>query len=285
MADKPLPWFRAYHESAFDPKFDIAASQTGLHHLIVFGAWWKLLCLAGASPIRGTLNVTAMKRFSNDDVAAMLRLSNEDCNKLLEAFIGLDMLDVDKKTKTISIRNWDKRQFGSDSSTNRVKKYREKHKDVTPKKRFSNVSETPPDTDTDTDSDVEAEKTNAAGKPATEFQKSQQEYIDKFCELTGIPQPDHKSKAFRTPWGGSSATVVKALNGHALECLPIAVNRLRKQGMTIATPKSVEKTIMAVYGEQQHVAPDHDAIMAEFLKGTMSPEEAEIAGLKAHGRL
>jgi hypothetical protein len=110
---------------------------------------------------------------------------------------------------------------------------------------------------TDSDSDSDGAKAPKAGKPETEFQKSQQEYIDLFCNLTGIPQPDHKSKSFRTPWGGSSATVVKALNGHALECLPIAVNRLRKQGMTIATPKSVEKTIIAIYGEKKTPTDEH----------------------------
>ena len=158
MSDKPLPWFRAYPESAFDPKFEIISVQTGLHPLIVFGAWWKILCLAANSPVRGSLYVTAMKRYSNGDVTVMLRMSNDECNTLIQAFTEMDMLDTDD-TGAYRVKNWATRQFVSDTSAERVKKHREKPKttecngDVTLHDRYGNGDVTPPDTDTDTDTE------------------------------------------------------------------------------------------------------------------------------------
>lgn len=156
MAEKPLPWFRAYPEAAFDPKFDIVARQSGMDSLAVFGAWWKILCLAGSSPVRGSLYVTVMKRFSIDDVTAMLRCSNDQCNALMTAFIDMEMIVIDENG-AYHVKNWEKRQFESDSSTERVKKHREREKKAkegqseTLQKRSSNGAVTPPDPDTDTE--------------------------------------------------------------------------------------------------------------------------------------
>lgn len=158
MAEKPLPWFRAYPEAAFDPKFEIIARQLEIENLFVFGAWWKILCIAGNSPIRGSLYVTFQKRFSNGDVAALLGISDDLCNTLLEAFKDLDMIYQDENGAW-RITNWEKRQFDSDNSTERVKKFREKAKtnecngDETLHDRFRNGDETPPDTDTDPDTE------------------------------------------------------------------------------------------------------------------------------------
>jgi hypothetical protein len=126
----------------------------------------------------------------------------------------------------------------------------------------------------------------AAKEPAakSDFQLQQQALINRFCQLTGIPEPDHKSKSFGPLWGGPSATIIKALNGSSLECLPLAINRLKQGRCTIATLKSIVNTIMAVYGEQQQIEPDKDAIMREFLKGTVTPDEAYRLADIAHGR-
>lgn len=159
MADKPLPWFRAYPEAAFDPKFDIVSRQTGMDALAVFGAWWKILCLAGSSPVRGSLYVTAAKRYTIDDVTALLRLSNETSNALMTSFIDLEMLDIDENG-AYHVKNWEKRQFDSDNSTKRVQKHRAKKQDEqkppdeTPEKRYTGVTVTPPESESDTDTEL-----------------------------------------------------------------------------------------------------------------------------------
>jgi DNA-binding transcriptional MocR family regulator len=66
-------------------------------------------------------------------------------NELIEA--GL----IEENNGVYSVHSWDKRQYKSDLSTHRVK-------------RFRNVSETPPDTDTDIDIEKEIYKEKESTK-------------------------------------------------------------------------------------------------------------------------
>lgn len=185
MADK-LPWFRTYIEAATDPKFDLIAAQTGIHQLTVFGAWFKLLCIAGGSPVRGSLYVTALKRYSNNDVAMLLRLGNKECEDLIQAFIEMDMMTTDQSGALV-VTNWNKRQFESDNSTKRVQKHRETAKEKqneTPVKRYSNVSETPPDTDTETDTNTDTETDTETEAPSSDSFSLIQQWLS---ETTGLP--------------------------------------------------------------------------------------------------
>lgn len=120
-----------------------------------------------------------------------------------------------------------------------------------------------------------AAKSPAAGE--SNFHKEQQLFIDKFCELTGIPEPDHKDKQFGVLWGGVSARVLKALDGESQTCLEKAVKRMRNDKLTISTPASVEKVIMSIYGEEHSGTPD-------FSKWTPEQVAAENERMNAHLR-
>ena len=187
MADKPLPWFRAYPEAAHDPKFDIVARQAGMDSLTVFGAWWKILCLAGSSPVRGSLYVTTTKRFTIDDVTALLRVSNEHCNTLMNAFIDLEMIDIDENG-AYHIKNWEKRQFESDSSTERVRQFRERQKkgsntpDETLHGGYSNDGVTPPENREQT-TDPEADTEKREEDPPSAFDLT----LHMVEDITGLP--------------------------------------------------------------------------------------------------
>jgi hypothetical protein len=81
------------------------------------------------------------------EIAFQLRLSEAELIETKQLFISKNFID-----KNWNLLNWDKRQFVSDSSTMRVRKYRDKKKqpsnaDETLQKRHSNAI----DTDTDTD--------------------------------------------------------------------------------------------------------------------------------------
>jgi hypothetical protein len=136
MAKKPLPWFRYYHEAATDTKFDVISMTTGIDWCTVFGAWTKILCIAASSPIRGSLYVTLLKRFSNDNVTAMLKFTPEKTMAIMKAFMECDMIDLDEDG-AYRVMNWGKRQYASDSSTERVRKLR-KNRNETLQKRDSN---------------------------------------------------------------------------------------------------------------------------------------------------
>jgi len=126
------PWFRMYGEFATDPKVQML-SETDQRRLTM------LFCL------RCNGHVT----LHDEEVTFLLRISNDEWMTSKALFVSKGFIDSDNE-----ILNWDKRQFTSDTSKNRVAAYRERKKqlsnaDVTLQKQKSNAIDT--DTDTDTE--------------------------------------------------------------------------------------------------------------------------------------
>lgn len=143
-------WFRFYHEALDDPKVQTLDAET-------FRDWVNLLCLCCRHG--GELPKTT------EDIAFALRRSLIGCQSVLDRLAIAGLIDRCKGGPNgmfYAIHGWEKRQYKSDSSTDRVKRYRERSK---------NVSETPPDTDTDTDTERE-EKLVAPLPPSAEKKKA-----------------------------------------------------------------------------------------------------------------
>lgn len=145
---KNLPWFRLYHEAIDDPKLKLLHFEYRWHYI-------ALLCCK-AQGILENENDELRRRM----VAAKMDLSLTQLEDIIWTLAEIDLVDPD----TMQPLAWDDRQFKSDSSTERVQKYREKqkkqqHKDM---KRYSNGNVTAQDTDTETD--TEKEKTRAKPK-------------------------------------------------------------------------------------------------------------------------
>ena len=129
-------WFRLYAEFLTDPKVQMMSEQNQRRLIMV-------LCL------RCNGNVT----LQDDEVSFQLRISNEEWQVTKDIFIEKGFID-----KSNNVLNWDKRQFISDSSAERVARHRER------KKIACNVTVTPPDTDTDTDTDIDTVYTGISTK-------------------------------------------------------------------------------------------------------------------------
>ena len=124
------PWFRMYSEFAFDHKLQMMTEAEQRRFVM-------LLCL----------------RCSNGDVtlhdtqiAFQLRISEQDWQATKSVFIAHKLIDSKN-----NVMNWNKRQFLSDSSRERVARYRERHRNASG--NISNVTVTVQDTDTDTDTE------------------------------------------------------------------------------------------------------------------------------------
>jgi hypothetical protein len=128
-------WWRAYNEAVNDPKLQLISDA-------LFRAWFNLMCIASAND--GAL--PALK-----DVAFTLRLAPAKAAQILAQLHAAGLLD---KTETgFAPHNWSGRQYKSDVSTDRVKRFRNGHRNVS-SGVTKTVSETPPDTDTDTDTEA-----------------------------------------------------------------------------------------------------------------------------------
>lgn len=123
-------WFRMYDEILDDPKVQKLSGEE-------FKAWVNLLCLAAR-------NGGALPRI--EDVAFALRRCPEAVEALLERMRRARLIDVRGRgaKRRFTPHGWDKRQFVSDSSTDRVKRFR---------KRSSAVSETPPESESESESE------------------------------------------------------------------------------------------------------------------------------------
>lgn len=109
MADSRA-WLRLYAEFAFDPKVQLL-DETLQRRFVM------LLCLAAAG-------ITPTNSVSEVDFA--LRIGVSECEKTRSILVSKGLIGEDWFPK-----KWTKRQFESDSSTERVKRFRKRSKEVT----------------------------------------------------------------------------------------------------------------------------------------------------------
>jgi len=132
-----MHWFRFYNEALDDPKVQRLDGDT-------FKTWVNLLCLCARHD--------GLPK-SIQDISFALRVDVHGCSTVLSRLADAGLLDrlhggVDGMH--YAIHAWDKRQYKSDTSTERVKRFRERSSNAT-----ETVNETPPDTETDTDTETD----------------------------------------------------------------------------------------------------------------------------------
>jgi hypothetical protein len=109
MADSRT-WFRLYTEFASDPKVQLL-DETLQRRFVM------LLCLAGA----GVTPTTSVS-----EVDFLLRIGVSECERTRSILVSKGLID-----ETWFPKKWTKRQFESDSSTERVKRFRKRQSAVT----------------------------------------------------------------------------------------------------------------------------------------------------------
>ncbi len=144
-------WFRHYIGLTTDPKFGgIARRSRESRERVVF-VWCCILESASELEESGVFIVDP------DGIAELLHCETESIERILEQFAASGL------TKGSRVEKWETRQFLSDNSTQRVKKYRENQRDMkrnaaeTFHDRFGNVSETPPEAEAEAEADSETE--------------------------------------------------------------------------------------------------------------------------------
>lgn len=125
-----LPWFRFYSEVLHDPKVQRLP-------LKLYKFWTSCMCFACEND--GKLP-------KHQDISWVLRIDEDECLKMLKALKDAHLLD--DVGSGIMPHNWNKRQFKSDCSTDRVRRSRERAKERSAE-RYGNVSVTRSETDTE----------------------------------------------------------------------------------------------------------------------------------------
>ena len=137
-------WFRMYSEFATDPKVQMM-SEADQRRFVM------LLCLRCSND-----DVT----LHDDEVEFQLRISNDEWMRSKALFLQKELINEDN-TPTA----WNKRQFVSDSSAERVRKHRDKKKKEA--KQACNVTATPPEAEAEAEAEAEEKRSAllAAGQP------------------------------------------------------------------------------------------------------------------------
>lgn len=206
-------WFRFHSEALDDPKVQRLDGET-------FKAWVNLLCLANRNG--GYLP-------SIEDIAFALRMDANGALTVVERLLNatlLDKLTGGANGYRYAPHGWDERQYKSDTSTDRVKRFRERSKPVTV---------TPPDTDTDTEVTV-AKATgakSAANDSDKQFWDTAKDYLSRESKnpgaLLGKWCRDH-TKA-RT-----AEAITRAQLERPVQAIPFIEGALRAKAKTAAQP-------------------------------------------------
>lgn len=147
-----MRWFRFYTEVVHDPKVQLLPDKT-------FKEWINVLCIAGDNG--GILP-------DDKSIAFTMHMTTASARQMLIRLKDAGLLDLGEDGK-MRPHNWGERQFQSDVSTERVRRFRDKKKSVSSdgcgngNETFQETIEKRPrarDTDTDTEY-----------KPPTPFQK------------------------------------------------------------------------------------------------------------------
>jgi len=146
--NKPLPWFRAYTEMVDDEKLRLLAFEDRWHFV-------ALMCCKGMGLLDAGDDLLMLRR----KLAVKLGLAMRELETMADRLEEVGLIDA----ATFQPVAWEDRQFQSDSSTPRVKAYRERMK------RSGNVSETAQDTDTDTDTETKKKQKPSAQPSASRF--------------------------------------------------------------------------------------------------------------------
>jgi hypothetical protein len=115
IAQQPLHyrWFRFENDTINDPKILRLSAE-------VFRVWVSLMCVS--SKHNGPLP-------SLDDTAVMLRMTPKKLEAAIKTLMSSGILE--EVEGAIQPANWDEMQYKSDSSAERMRRHRQRHRDVT----------------------------------------------------------------------------------------------------------------------------------------------------------
>lgn len=108
---RPSRWFRYYSEALHDPKIVRLNDR-------LFRCWVSVLSVAAEH--QGELPPTP-------DLAAHFRMTVPDAQQQIDELIDCGLIDIVQRhggPKTLRPHSWDKRQYTSDNSTDRVRRHR-----------------------------------------------------------------------------------------------------------------------------------------------------------------
>ena len=196
MSTETMQWFRLYAGIVDDEKLRLLAFEDRWHYVALLA----LKC-------DGILDKGLDRAMLNRQVAVKLGVQLRELEAVANRLEEVGLIDAE----TFQPLAWDRRQFKSDSSTVRVREFRERKKRAAEQASNhvteGNVSVTPPDTETDTDTE-EAWCVNAGASARGTFEGHGD--TPQATAPTTKPPPDASPPGTPTPAGMAAAALNRA---------------------------------------------------------------------------
>lgn len=167
------PWFRFYNEAIDDRKLRHIARVTNQPNVTIIGSFFTLCALANGDHVRGALLLDPDTPFTFDELQGEIEqggMEPETAASILNAFLERQMITYDETSAMYYVTNLRKRNYESDHSTPRVRRFRERQQaecngDETLQEQPCNGDCNVPETETETDTEhsiaeTESEKDN-----------------------------------------------------------------------------------------------------------------------------
>ncbi len=224
-------WFRLYEEMLDDHKVQSLSPE-------LFKAWVNLLAVACRN--EGVLP-------SVETLAFALRVSAHEMQTRIDDLVLAGLLDV-LPDKRLEPHNWQKRQWKSDDSKERVRKHREA-------KRACNasvtVTVTPPEPDTEAETDTEKPKSSLKSASLGKARRGVSPRLQGYAQGLGLPVDELMRRAT-----APDVEEPNALFRHlALKTLQAMVPKANPKILSTALTKDGDSARAALYGLMLAGAP------------------------------
>lgn len=216
-----IHWWRSWHGAPTDHKWQVIAVRSGVKVGIVSAVAWALMDYASEHPDRGTVD-----GFDTELYAVYSGFDETEVTAVIQAMNDKGVIVNGK------FANWEKRQpKREDDSTERVREYRAKKRDVT--QGNSPEKEREEETETETEREAEDDATFGANPLSVAFEKA-----------SGI-MPHSLEKWTRTLDELSAMGVVS-------EDITLAVEELRDKGYAMVGVWSAKNAAISCMGKRKN---------------------------------
>jgi hypothetical protein len=236
-------WWRAYDDAIDNPK--LLKLSDSMHR-----AWFTLQCIASANG--GVLPPTA-------DIAVRLRMKPAKVAEWLTKLVHARL--IDNKDGVFRPHNWDDRQFQSDTSTDRVKRYRDRKRNAS-STVTCNVSETANET--------------APEQSRAETDSEQSRANARTLDETGLKQEAALKATFTASCLGRSTipdmAIIRTwlLDGISMLTISTTVPALLKRKTDMASLAYCDKAVREAHAKQPDPVLVEKYLNQEFvIEGTM----------------
>lgn len=195
-----MAWFRLYSEAIDDEKLRLLAFEDRWHFV-------ALLCCKS----KGLLDSDDSHELKVRKIALKLGLSTRELDEVARRLSEVGLID----RETLQPLAWDERQYQSDASTDRVRKFRERQKQTgNAVKRQGNVSVTAQETETETETESPLPPTGGepVGSEGAVFPN-----LDDYVDLDELPEADELSRELPAPASTTGAVEAAAAAEHPLQ--------------------------------------------------------------------